>query len=462
MIFVVSLQGSKKYINADVNLRPFRGVRNGPAAMGAEPLLAMAAVLEIIVCGSQPMNKIESRLSAKYCSKSESYRLPCLFVVTMHRFQLTSRVDTDNNTVRTAVIEQSTKWRGSVKRGNWSPDEDDKIVEMLSAGHSASEIAEQLDGRTSTGVYNRMYRTLGPAHRIEVKEMAPRFTTEEDNMLKSLRAQMLSWEAIMHHFPGRTRHMLKARLMVLNKAISNRFTSQDDEQLRYLREVECLTWSAIAQRMPNWTASRLCIRYCRMTPPSARVNILPQHMFTNTALLDDVRRMRDDGCSFPKIASTLAKEGFTAKRVHDLYASATTGTMRERYEDGTVSTRRLTKEESARIYDMRANKISWAEVAKSLGRSITMLRTHHRMLQDRVQSAPGYHNGDVKIKNFKAPKSFTHAETLKLIEKRAAGLSWKEIGSLFPGRSVGTLYNHYSKQQELLSYAGNSKKDTES
>ncbi|KAK5693567.1 hypothetical protein LTR97_010136 [Elasticomyces elasticus] len=294
---------------------------------------------------------------------------------------------------------------------------------MLSAGHSAPEIAEQLDGRTPNSVYHRMYRTLGPAKRIEVQEQAPRFTIEEDNLLKSLRMQTSSWEAIMHHFPGRTRQSLRARLNILNNSISNHFTPQDDEQLRHLREVECLTWSAIAQRMPNWTASRLCIRYCRTTPLSARVNILPQYMFKDTAVLDDIRRMREDGYSFPKISRTLAKEGLTAKRVHVIYASATTGTTRERYKDGTVSTRRLTKEESARIYDMRAKNTSWAEVARSLERSISMVRGHHRMLQDRIQSAPGYHDGDVKIKNFKSAKKFEHAETVKLIEKSDAELS---------------------------------------
>ncbi|KAK4898847.1 hypothetical protein LTR27_003578 [Elasticomyces elasticus] len=239
-------------------------------------------------------------------------------------------------------------------------------------------------------------------------------------------------------------------------------TSQDDEQLRHLREVECLTWPGIAQRMPGWTASRLCIRYCRTTPVSARVNIIPQHMSTDTALLEDIRRMRDDGCSFPKIASTLAKDGFTAKRVKALYVSWTTGTMRDRYKVGTASTRRLTKEESARIYDMRANKISWAEVARALGRGVGAVKHHYRMLQDRIQSAPGYHDGDVKIKNFKAAKKFEHAETVKLIENVAAGLSWNEIESLFPGRSHKTLRNHYNDQQERLSYAGNTKKETDS
>ncbi|KAK3619516.1 hypothetical protein LTR56_016494 [Elasticomyces elasticus] len=300
---------------------------------------------------------------------------------------------------------------------------------MLSAGHSASEIAEQLDGRTANSVYNRMYRTLGPAKRIEVKGMAARFTTEEDNLLKSLRAQMSSWEAIMHHFPGRTRQTLRARLTILNKSISKRFTSQDDEQLRHLREVERLTWSGIAQHI---------------------------------AVLEDIRRMRDDGCSFPKIASTLAKDGFTAKRVNALYVSWITGTMRDRYKVGTASTRRLTKEESARIYDMRANKISWAEVARALGRGVGVVKYHYRMLQDRIQSTPGYHDGDVKIKNFKAAKKFEHAETVKLIENVAAGLSWNEIESLFPGRSSKTLRNHYNDQQERLSYAGNTKKESES
>ncbi|KAK0261658.1 hypothetical protein LTS09_003751 [Friedmanniomyces endolithicus] len=271
--------------------------------------------------------------------------------------------------------------RAPIKYGNWSPAEDDLIVQLRASGHTVPAIAERLSSRSMGAVSNRIYEVLGPQGRVKVAPPGRPFSAEDDEFLAKVSG--FPSPSLLSRFPDRSLVSLYKRMQRLRRPAGRaNFTPEDDAELCKLRDQDHLTWDEIAARMPSCHKETLAKRYVRITPLSARTHVRLRRDRDGTAS-SEIRRLRDSGLTSCEDVSLLEAEGS-----HYVLAHSS-----DRY-DGTASSRqncnlaRSIAGENAELVRLRALKVPWREIIKSFpGRELGYLHSRLEKLQMRLRKS---------------------------------------------------------------------------
>lgn len=202
--------------------------------------------------------------------------------------------------------------RGRFRGDRFKMEEDAKIIKLKEIDRLSWErIAKHFAARTAYGVQcryskklsnrpvearaylvNQGYESRHDANGIIIFAPAPQqaqgWTEEEDDLLLKLRDEdKLEWDTIAESFPGRNARAMERRFSHLVRRLTKtkqsttrpkkkpkkrkdpltrmftKYTTEEDDQLIYLREVEKLSWADIALKLPGRNAMAMQKRYVR-------------------------------------------------------------------------------------------------------------------------------------------------------------------------------------------------------
>ncbi len=102
------------------------------------------------------------------------------------------------------------------------------------------------------------------------------YTQDEDQCLEQLKRQGLKWDKIIEYFPGRTMNALQKRWSTLKVELGlgapkNRFTPEEDQRLIQLKE-QGLPWAKIAESFEGRTVKALEHRWYDYLMPKMQQN----------------------------------------------------------------------------------------------------------------------------------------------------------------------------------------------
>ena len=222
----------------------------------------------------------------------------------------------DLNTADDTIVDQvipNLLGRGRYKGGRFTLEDDAMLIKLKEIDQLSWErIAKQFPGRTAYGVQcryskklnnraiearallvNQGYESRHDENGVVIFAPAPQqikaWTDDEDDLLLKLRDEdKLEWDIIAQSFPGRNARAMERRFAhvarQLTKQNSNfrkkkkkqpkkskgplarmctKYTTEEDDHLIYLREIEKLSWADIALRLPGRNAMAMQKRYVR-------------------------------------------------------------------------------------------------------------------------------------------------------------------------------------------------------
>ncbi len=156
----------------------------------------------------------------------------------------------------------------TIKQEKWTQEEDEQLKNLVDQhGDQWAEIAKEMSGRTHTQCSQRYKRTLNPA----IKQR--KWTKEEDEQLKNLVDQHgKKWVKIAKEMSNRTgkqcwQHYTRA----LNPAIKQgKWTEGENEQLKNLVDQYGEKWAKIAKEMPGRTDRQCRQHYTQTLNPAIK------------------------------------------------------------------------------------------------------------------------------------------------------------------------------------------------
>ncbi len=148
-------------------------------------------------------------------------------------------------------------------------EEDQLLIKLKEKGLTWEEITEafakDFPRRTGPALEKRYWRVMG-----STRQGSRPFTPEEDQCLEELKSQGLEWEKIIEHFPGRTmqglvrRWSTHGRMKANVKPGSPRYTPEEDQLLRRLKGQGTLTWAEIAESFERRNVRSLTNRWYQL------------------------------------------------------------------------------------------------------------------------------------------------------------------------------------------------------
>ncbi|KAK0932566.1 hypothetical protein LTR29_015844 [Friedmanniomyces endolithicus] len=294
------------------------------------------------------------------------WRVKQLFCGEWRALLVTPGAPRGGRTASSATSAFTSPGRAPIKYGNWSPAEDDLIVQLRASGHTVPAIAERLSSRSMGAVSNRIYEVLGPQGRVKVAPPGRPFSAEDDEFLAKVSG--FPSPSLLSRFPDRSLVSLYKRMQRLRRPAGRaNFTPEDDAELCKLRDQDHLTWDEIAARMPSCHKETLAKRYVRITPLSARTHVRLRRDRDGTAS-SEIRRLRDSGLTWEAVAAKMSR--FSKQRVRTMY-----------WHTAVIG-------ENAELVRLRALKVPWREIIKSFpGRELGYLHSRLEKLQMRLRKS---------------------------------------------------------------------------
>ena len=343
---------------------------------------------------------------------------------------------------------------------------------------SWERIASHFPGRTAYAVQCRYskkllrqkhearYTLVNQGHRFEenangVPSFAARskdFAEEEDELLLKLRDEdgLDDWEVVARSFLGRSAQILERRFHELEKHCRDgkpkrkakrvldpttrmfyRYSAEEDELIVKLREVDKLSWSALAQRFPGRNVIALQKRYVREQAKKKQ------------------KQTETNGAEAPVgEASTMIDSSGVGS--------------------GSLKGVRYTAEEDSLLIQLRdVQQLSWGEIAEKIpGKTLESLSNRYRYNQikgqvDRDEDGGAESDDEMPTRSLEQspagddamPKTYpmpqkqsvkrryrwTQDESDLLATLRAEGKTWDEIARRVPRRSAQSIQNFYRK-----------------
>ncbi len=164
------------------------------------------------------------------------------------------------------------KWKLGLKSKltDFKPEEDQRLIELRGQGLNWDEIAESFEGRTASALKSRWHNTL--KHNLGIEPTRTDFTPEEDQRLIQLKGQGLKWDEIAESFEGRTSSALQSRWHnhlkhdLGQERTKNTFTPKEDRLLIKLKG-QGLKWDEITKSFDGRTIRSLESRWRRLLKP---------------------------------------------------------------------------------------------------------------------------------------------------------------------------------------------------
>ena len=169
------------------------------------------------------------------------------FRQTYSLFARAERADTDPSPVH-SVTPVASKSKLVRRAQRWTPDEEGLLLELRDNQRlSWDEILPSFPGRGWKALQTRYYLLKEDPSTLEEKAIKKKWSLEEREQLLALKRENKSWEEIAEEIPGRSIGALKGQYNKLQRDVSvpkratSRWTAEEDNYLRQLAE-EDLSW----------------------------------------------------------------------------------------------------------------------------------------------------------------------------------------------------------------------------
>lgn len=145
------------------------------------------------------------------------------------------------------------------KKGQWSEEEDEALFSLVSltgiSKVTMEEIVKVLPGRSIKQVRERWRSNLDPSIKRD------NWTPEEDTVLLEMRKMDMGWADISRMIKGRTEHMVKTRFRSMQRAEKRAWSRKEDDVITSMVNQIGQNWEAIANQLKNRTTSSVEMRW---------------------------------------------------------------------------------------------------------------------------------------------------------------------------------------------------------
>lgn len=148
--------------------------------------------------------------------------------------------------------------RPGLRKGNWSPEEDEQLLALLGESHDWQFISARIEGRSPKQCRERWSMNLDPSI-----NRGPWAKEEDERLMELSEHHNRKWAAIAREMPGRTESHVKTRMQTLmrRQAKERGWTTEQDKRLMDLITTHGRDCDAFLSEFPGQTRATLLRRF---------------------------------------------------------------------------------------------------------------------------------------------------------------------------------------------------------